>query len=49
MTKEINIMYKNLREEINDRYGTEYPKQDDAHGWKLIGMLTAIAWVLDNE
>lgn len=49
MTKEIiKNMWRELKQEIDKRYGDEYPPKDDTYGWKLLGRIEALSWILEG-
>ena len=44
--EKIRNKWKEVNEEIKNKYGLEYPKKEDNHGWILIGRLEGLSWVL---
>jgi hypothetical protein len=46
--KKIKERYEQLKKELTEKYGNFYPDNSDREGWKLIGKLEALAWILEK-
>jgi len=40
--------YEQLKKELTKKYGNFYPNNCDKKGWKLIGKLEMLAWILEK-
>ena len=48
LIEEMKNKYLELRKEMNNKYGSEYPKKSDFKGWKLYGRLQGLSWALEK-
>jgi hypothetical protein len=46
--KKIKEKYEQLKKELTEKYGNFYPDNGDREGWKLIGKLEMLAWILEK-
>jgi hypothetical protein len=46
--KKIKERYEQLKKELTEKYGNFYPDNGDREGWKLIGKLEMLAWILEK-
>jgi len=46
--EKIKEKYKQLKKELTEKYGNFYPNNCDKDGWKLIGKLEMLAWILEK-